>query len=303
MKLNWLLCGALLSAPFLLAAATPQVALTPLALAQVSADTEAGAGRVFLEPINIESLNAGARTATLFYAPTATNPLPAPSAAGVSPEAVVIATATNTLLRVPLAPDAMVVRTESLLPVSALKVGDIVTLSGQKTAYRSLPLSSMDARGGAMPIPSELLFRMGTELRAASRGEGFTVASLAPLMLKRLSAPTMTQPGDALTLPFPDGSEAMRVGALMIMAEPSNTALTTALDSGLSAAKMFAPSRYVSTLTLTKTDNLVFDRLMPMSLSEASAALAARSLDLRAEFGVASDGQLVINRLVASDLK
>jgi hypothetical protein len=186
-------------------------------------------------------------------------------------------------VKLPLSEGAKVIISESTLPASQLKVGDTVTLLGQRAPAGAVKLFTLDANGNPMPSPP----RPGSGyIRSGHRAQEFEVIALTPnLTLRRGGIPADKSPNVGfLHLPFSNGNDGKPVGTLR-MTEAENGTGT------------------VTTLSLTDTKDLEFDRTTPTDLAALAGPLAAGQMSLHVDLSTAPDGARSVTRLSASPVK
>ncbi len=222
--------------------------------------------------IQVESIDAAAKTVTLSEIKFGADRKPIPSAP----------------FTVPLAANAKVLGFETGASAKQLKVGNLVTLLGQKAPEGQVPnLTTRDAQGFERPLPPDLLRILGRtgSMQSGSRASEFEVVAIAPQLILRRGGEPKDKNRDAgfLRTPFSNGGDGKSVGYLSL----------TEAENGVGT---------VATLLLTDTKNLEFERFLPVELAAIAASHAAGRVYIKTELGTAPDGKREVTRLVASDI-
>lgn len=190
----------------------------------------------------------------------------------------------NLLVKVPIAPGAIIERLEPAILARDLKIGDVVSVLGNRVWPSEM------RRGGTLNAPDGV--------RYYSRAFYLQVVSLAPLTLQREAGPT--SPAEAEALPrsirksmAPWKNEREDVIKAPFIHSPGAT--PTGTFSVIKTAPDAASS--LLTLTLTRPEMLAFERLMPISLSDAAAQFEAGQAEVKPWFSESSDRKLQIAQL------
>lgn len=273
----------------------------------------------FVLPAQIESIDAEAKTVAMRNAKIAPGTTPI-----VTPEgATQVQMVAGELEIVPLAVGAPVIRLEPALASGDLKIGDIVSLLGQKAAPGHLRLQRGDIEPDMMqrealrpapPTPRSVA-------RYNSKAEYFRVVALSPLTLRKGGEPTPGKEESVLNVPFTNGPNSLPIGTLSVgtieggftlsyqrgnlkpVADigPANKDLRRYIPLKEGTDFPVVTENYVVTLKLTKVEGLEFDRFSALKLSDVAAGFAAGEISVSPELGESPDGKRVINRLVITD--